>query len=1076
MIAAGNLLVWPPNQKDSKIEFVEASVHHRIIVNRMENTLSRKVLGELRTWQSTQQQFVPPPNLRYEDVQATSQIQASKIWDGYTFKSFGDAKNTEPTISSNSPSADSSDPATAPPDPKIASIAGWANKIEGSAPPDTVPEAPVDPITRPTRLVAVDSDSDDDEPHVSVSKISSTSVQEENRHFVDMDSWEKDLVGVDEASDLLLNSALSDIQEDRDDAVTAADGNAVEDDAKSDETTTPNQFTEEHPSLTRISPTPESLLASPSSSNEWLDAPEKSSSCQPNTSVSNQASFAEPFIRPAFDPNAYTSAPNVARGQRGQNGQRGGQNSRNRTRNRGSRSQWNNHPANQAHDRPGQDNTRGSQTRRGANFRTSIVTERQSRGGGSRGDSEQAQHNDLVDVRAPITSHAPRVPPGFEAQIPLCRAEGVQENQVESPNIRGESLPNSTMPQISHRPRGSQSTVSTESRIRFSDEGADYITTHVPQRSQAILREQAMQQAMEAMAASRKASQALRNKKAEDGDPPKLNSTMRQQGRNPGKKSVQQETAAQRKARIEEAKRNAYGFPQPHPRRSTSTTCEAKPEGMSLWKKQQLARQTTPMAEAHPEIVGHHLRDQQCNKLISLLTPVFETGRAFAGDLTFEIQFGQVLISPGPDISDRQFYDQARWSEHFDSTRGRLQTFTTFTKILTTNGADIDRVLEMKAPAKSGYNKFWNPLPECQSVSYEFSCLSKSNEVFHIAIDETGNHELLKGLVTVGTINIHVPAQIWDASASLSGPLKWSHPPEALAKSAANFVKSVYVVPNQEKLSMVFRQPADHEIKIRNLIVKRVSHHVCNLPGHEDLMLKTTEAKSLLFKVHPQDKRLWYGHEGSKEDYGQLAHDGRIHYEMSLVHTGINQVLAKNECLEIGELTDAATTGKSLLDRDVIRSMLDTTVQMVSRIDFVGLHNFGTQERLDVEEHEHQRKLQDSLGPAARSALLIPTGVPGSSVSGFPTGSRVHTGTVMVMPLVPGVRMNTHADRMLGPDGKEFLRGMGGAMVPIAELEEGASSSQTIGPDDSASQVGGPSHPRFQVTGMRGVQREPGFW
>ena len=499
---------------------------------------------------------------------------------------------------------------------------------------------------------------------------------------------------------------------------------------------------------------------------------------------------------------------------------------------------------------------------------------------------------------------------------------------------------------------------------------------------------------------------------------------------------------------------------------------------MSRWKRNQI-KNNTPTAEAHPKIVGDGLRDQQTSKLVSLLQPVFEAGRALQGNLTFEIQVGQVLIAPGQQVRDRTYHSVDDWRSYFDSC-GSSHTFSTFTKILTSNGLDIDRALN--TTGESGSGRLWDPVPASQSITYEFHCHSRSNEEFQIVIDKNGSYELRKGLATVGAINIHVPAQIWDLSASLSGPLKWSDPPEAVAQSVKAFVDSVYLPPSRKHLLLFFRQPKDHEIKVRNLIVKRVSYHTSNQLDGNGTSMKVVEAKNLQFRVHQQDKRLWQAYEVQPEkadDYLlKVADGGRIHYEMSLVHRQINEVLAKNKFLEIGELTDAGTTGKSLLDHNTIRSMLDIAVQLVSKIDYVGMWNYGTQKRIAVEAEAHQRELAARLGPRGQTAMQLSrahgSSMPGGSrlISRGPTGTAAGATTIMQQPL-PGVRMNTEAELMIDESGNRYLLGMGGARVPIVGDQEPMDSAASVVPDDSASQVGG--RPQLHAL-YRSTDKGDGFW
>ncbi|OCT49279.1 hypothetical protein CLCR_04646 [Cladophialophora carrionii] len=710
-----------------------------------------------------------------------------------------------------------------------------------------------------------------------------------------------------------------------------------------------------------------------------------------------------------------------------------------------------------------------------------------------------ASDSNLIDLRVPATaSRAPVVPPGFESIVPLV-PETVSRAPAIPPGFESEIAPRQaadthfdavqlqsvcenpspTKPPSQTHVRSSTASQSPSSgrsrntRLKFSDEGSEWVTTHIPKVDQAALRERSLQEALAAMAAM-----AGKNKKADEEEPPKKHSTMRQQAGNPGtplkkpsKKGTKEEAAARRRRAIEEA----HGpTPTASPQRSTTSSVE----DMSEWKKKQMKKKT-PMAQAHPEIVGDSLRDQEAYKLVGLLQPVFEVGRLLPGKLNFEIQVGQVLVTPGQQVLDKTFHSVEDWKSYFDPRRSG-HTFSSFTKILTSNGADIDRALETKGAGRGGNLKLWDPAPSSLSVSYEFQCQSRSNENFQIVVDERGGYELRKGLVNVGTISIHVPAQIWDLSAALSGPLRWSDPSDTVAHSVKTFVESLYILPDRKKIMLYFRPPHDGEFKIRNLIVKRVSHHASNRPDGKDVALKVTEAKNLQFKVHADDKKLWLAYEpilepGEEADYKlQLADAGRIHYELSVVHRAINQVLAENESLEIGELTAANTTGQTLLDRTVIRAILDAAVQLVSKIDYIGMWNYGTQKRLQEEENERREKL---LGPRGRTVVAPGVGLVHGSIMGasrMPTMSGSTTGgpSAQQQP-IPGIRLNTVAEIMVDESGNHYYLGMGGARVPIPESQEIIDPAATVVPDDSASNAG--RGPQF-VGASRFVDRGAAFW
>ena len=196
---------------------------------------------------------------------------------------------------------------------------------------------------------------------------------------------------------------------------------------------------------------------------------------------------------------------------------------------------------------------------------------------------------------------------------------------------------------------------------------------------------------------------------------------------------------------------------------------------MSAWKKRVL--ETDRLAETNPAFAEEELRLSQTTKIIAALMPVFEASRAFSGKLTFEIQFGQI-VSAFSNGGGHNVIDLQEWSRRFHPQLGMLPDVASFTNILTTNGADADRILEMKSPSpRTGALTVWSkdePIPS--DVSYEFRCQSQENEDFSLVVNQNGSHEIRRPSTTVGMVNLHFPGQIWDACAVVAGVMNHRFP------------------------------------------------------------------------------------------------------------------------------------------------------------------------------------------------------------------------------------------------------------------------------------------------------------
>lgn len=1025
-MANGNLLIWPTGVDKCAIEFVRIHRSHpafsRIIVKDAEqNILQRKLLAETRHHFSGSTYHVPA-NLQLQGVFPTQKIHGSKIWDGHTFDSFGSPSNVEPIITAEFAQVNQDRSIVGKPqNSKQARIAEWSNQVVQNGNPDIAPEAPVEPATERRRIVAVDSDSDEDELPVKYTPIPKPVVPDRlpNPPCL-LDSYSEQ--ELDFQADLETKQS-------------------AEDDFNDGMLRRSPLHGDEQPTFHNPFDTAQGLSAFESADGEKsafspIEARPESRKQGPR--------------RPAFDPQAYGNPKRSGRGQRGgENPNRGGRSNR------------------------GSSNKRSSPFKAGVadNPWSAVASPRgQHRGSPQSGRSTgrgrgraryQVRENtipseeQLIDIETPAPSHPP-IPPGFESHFTLISQTLTSQNAIHTTHATEQPRHRQGSSSSHEASSNTQSRASGDSHIRFSTTGADYCTTYVPKRNVDALRESVLAE-MTAQHQARgilSSKSTLENKKAEEEKPPPSHSTMRQQGKNPGKGSSQ-ETKAQRKERLLKAMADSYGDVPKAPVKPSIDRSNTEP---ILKAKMAQTKKSPAFAREHSDLAEKMQRDQESKKLVQQLMPLFELARRFSGRLDFETQFGQVLISQTPRISDPLLHSQESWAAIFERGKnGNASSPTSFSRILTTNGADVDRALELKLANGNTKVKVWSAAPGPSAVTYEFSCHSRSNEDFSIAIDQKGQYQLHKGLITAGMINIHVPNQIWDASFVLMGNLKWLDPPEVLTKSVKTFVDSLYVLPGREKLMMVFRQPSDHEIEIRNLVVRRVSLHRCNLPGHEEIQLKITEVKSLLFKKHPRDNNLWQGYEKTHDDHNKLMQEGRVHYEMSLIHTGINATLVKNESLEIGELTDSETTGKSLVELQTITLMLDLAVKIVNRLDFMGMSNIGTLHRSLLQEQERQRNLGEILGTVAPPGSVLPgtTVLPGGTAQQMPirTTSRVTPPTNDNTP-IHGVRSNTVAEIITNPDGSRYYRGLGGAKIPVPD-DYPASSDRSLAPEDSATQAGG---------------------
>ena len=309
-----------------------------------------------------------------------------------------------------------------------------------------------------------------------------------------------------------------------------------------------------------------------------------------------------------------------------------------------------------------------------------------------------------------------------------------------------------------------------------------------------------------------------------------------------------------------------------------------------------------------------------------------------------------------------------------------------------------------------------------------------------------------------------------------------------LANTAKSFVDTLYVRPGEKALGIMYRLPTTKDITVRNAILRRKSLHDCLSNGKASFKLQINEVKTLYHRFSPRDKAVGQAFE---KDVGTMVEDARIHYEVSIIDTSINDVLSRNTDLELGELTDQATTGKNLLTYGKLTGFLELTTFMLARMDWVGCHNIGTLYQMQREWEQKQIARGQSIGPAGSIVMpAILTKHPTTTIVGNNSG-------VIKSRFIPGVRMNTEAS-VFESEGRFYRLGMGGAHVPVPDLDavnmgltsiaEGTEDGD-LAPDDSASQMAGRYAPgpgdstylrmlqrQRQDLAVPGADRGAGFW
>lgn len=550
----------------------------------------------------------------------------------------------------------------------------------------------------------------------------------------------------------------------------------------------------------------------------------------------------------------------------------------------------------------------------------------------------------------------------------------------------------------------------------------------------------------------------------------KFYNTMNLQAPNRGKKPSKQGGASKNNqvSRAQQALLDDFQSVRLQPPATQKPTATRPPADSKPSAKVLEAAKTNPgLAALHKNaLLDAAMRDLTLDFMNSL-APALEAARAFSGRLEFEMQIGQLMILPTTRIKEKKVYELLKWNDAFAINRVTVK----FTNILTTHGPDVDAMLDFNTTKKV---KTWNAdHPGPARAMLEFTCHDNTGQYFKLLVKEDGSHTVTSDPLTIAKIGIHCPGRIWDTCAVLSGSATWQTSKNDLADDVSDFVSTVHV--KASALAVVyFRPPVSDSFAVSSVIYKRTSLHNCQAPGAEGLQLKVTEVKTLTIHNHRDDKKLLVAFENEQPNDVNGSID--LHYEVAVIDERFDAAFEANETISVGDKVAPLD-----LSSERVQVLLDTTLRLVDKIDWIGRSNYGTIEQIYDVALQREEQINTTLPPNTQiSGLMRP--VTGSH---FP-GQNFDVRTVMASStidspnsrnantMIAGVRAGISAQLYRDGAGREFYYGAGGARVPVARTLTNAGTNRSeILPQDSASQYGGA---RRQVRRTLHDDMPPGFW
>ena len=378
-------------------------------------------------------------------------------------------------------------------------------------------------------------------------------------------------------------------------------------------------------------------------------------------------------------------------------------------------------------------------------------------------------------------------------------------------------------------------------------------------------------------------------------------------------------------------------------------------EGKLATPMGQVQARQKPQSDKGLDNVMDNRRDEDIKKLYEAFKPTLEAAESFPGSMSLEVQIGLLLIPPTPQICSEHFISLNEWNKIFQPRNGLAAPTTKFISRLTTSGADVDHLVNLKTSKAEGKRRLFEQEYDEYNVSYEYHCRTKSGELLVMAIDEQGNHTVRQPISPLGGVNLHFPGQIWDAMAVINRVTE--HLPGASPEfeEAAQYMVDHLWIPADRPLLCVFtRLPDGNKVTIEKVFLKRWTRHRfirsneaplnsthcsndstsdvissvkdqavqaanasapvpldetnCKVQGsstdetqtNEDLYLQILEVQDLVIGTTPDEQAV----RARALQPQEMIRRGRLWYEASLISPAIESILKSNANVEVGERTE----------------------------------------------------------------------------------------------------------------------------------------------------------------------------
>jgi hypothetical protein len=372
--------------------------------------------------------------------------------------------------------------------------------------------------------------------------------------------------------------------------------------------------------------------------------------------------------------------------------------------------------------------------------------------------------------------------------------------------------------------------------------------------------------------------------------------------------------------------------------------------------------------------------------LFRFLEPILDSVRSFPGMLSLEIQFGLMFMPSLPASTKEREMSYKEVHQLFFSEHNLSPPPISFFERLTSSPADIDYLIDLEVNQSRLFDQKYSH----RGVKYEFWCRVGPNRTIVVSINEYGDAMIRYPEVSLGTVHLSFPSQVWDAAARVRGFIEYNTGADPELEEAARMMaKSIQIEPNNKDLRMLVRLPPASKIRVDKVFMERWSRHSYLSQKSKDLFLQISETQELLATPSVLDQGIMVLQNAPLE---KMVKDGKQWWQASIVSSKVDDIMKSNSFVQAGDRNESwcatdllgadvgnvvpstAKQGLSTLGAEVghsgIGAMFQLAKTIVQKIDAVGYHNRGPAS-LDKRTNTSNDRSQSGTGTVKESSTYL---------------------------------------------------------------------------------------------------------